>query len=65
MNNVVIKDNCKIINTFIDDDVVVEENCNLEAGGILAASAHVKANRELKGNIIESDNKENGIHTLF
>ncbi|XP_026326521.1 translation initiation factor eIF-2B subunit epsilon isoform X2 [Hyposmocoma kahamanoa] len=59
MNNVVIKDNCKIINTFIDDNVVVEENCVLEAGAILAASVHVKTGRKLKGNIIESDDKEN------
>lgn len=65
MNNVVIKDNCEIINTFIDDNVVVEENCILEAGAILAASVHVKADRKLKGNIIESDDNENGMHTLF
>lgn len=65
MNNVVIKDNCEIINTFIDDNVVVEENCILEAGAILAASVRVKADRKLKGNIIESDDKENGMHTFF
>lgn len=65
MNNVVIKDNCKIMNTFIDDNVVVEENCILEAGAILAAGVRVKADHKLNGNIIESDNKENGMHTFF
>lgn len=65
MNNVVIKDNCKILNSFIDDNVVVEENCSLEAGAILAANVRVKADRKLKGNIIESDDKEKGMHILF
>lgn len=65
MNNVVIKDNCKITNTFIDDNVVVEENCVLEAGAILAASVHVKSDHKLKGNIIESDDKQNGMYTFF
>lgn len=65
MNNVVIKDNCVIMNTFIHENVVVEENCVLNGGTILAANVHVKAGRHLKGNIIESDDKDNGMNTVF
>lgn len=65
MNNVVIKDKCVIKNTFIDDNVVVEENCVLEGGAILAANVRVEADRHLKGNIIETDDRNNGKQTRF
>ncbi|CAH2243540.1 translation initiation factor eIF-2B subunit epsilon [Pararge aegeria] len=52
MNNVVIKDNCKILNSFIDNNCTVDNNSHLE-GVIAASNVCVVANSENKGNIFE------------
>lgn len=56
MNNVIIKDNCKIIKSFIDENCTIEENAVLEGGTIIAENVKVDAGSELRGIIIETSN---------
>lgn len=62
MNNVVIKDNCKVINSFIDENCTIEENCVIENGTIIASNVKVEAGSQLKGNILESSEVNKGIN---
>ncbi|CAB3228314.1 unnamed protein product [Arctia plantaginis] len=58
MNNVVIKDNCKIINSFIDDNCDIENDCTIDSGTIIASNVKVETGSQLKGNILESTEKD-------
>lgn len=60
MDNVVIKDNCTVVNSFIDDGCTIEEKCVIENGTMIASNVVVEAGSQLKGNILESTEVERG-----
>lgn len=60
MNNVVVKDNCKVINSFIAEGCTVEENSNLQ-GIISSENICIKNGSQLKGNILEGSHTDTGM----
>lgn len=62
MNNVVIKDNCKVINSFIDEHCTIEENSVIENGTIIASNVVVDAGSQLKGSLLESSEVDKGMY---
>ncbi|OWR48620.1 translation initiation factor eIF-2B subunit epsilon [Danaus plexippus plexippus] len=57
MDNVIVKDNTRIINSFIDEGCTIEDNCNLE-GVIASNKICIKSGSILKGNILGDEQSE-------
>lgn len=60
MDNVIVKDNTRIINSFIDEGCTIEDNCNLE-GVIASNKICIKSGSILKGNILGDEQSEDGM----
>nr|BAM18486.1 eukariotic translation initiation factor 2b, epsilon subunit [Papilio xuthus] len=58
MDNVTIKDNCKIINSFIDNNCIVNADSLIENGTIIAENVNINEGSKLKGAVIECSEQD-------